>query len=233
MATQRLKKIKALLPALIENDRQEEMTEKSFRSLISFDNCLKVTIDKKRYDKSVAGVWNAFFDKHRGCEYDYLLITANDVEHDPNMVDFLVKYAERHKDLGVVSCMVTRDLEEFKHGFGQQVFIDRETKALKDPATFLIRKGVIEEVGRIDEYFPFEFVERDFLYRCKLAGFGWGQPDLILSYHPDHSGTIGNDINRLNASLKRYVSKWGGDADAEIYKHPFNNLNLNYKYCVE
>lgn len=229
----KLQCVRVLLPALQETGEQREMTQRSLKSLVSFDHCVKVTVDKKRYKTAVAGAWNALLDQWRGKEYDYLMITASDVEHDPNMIDYLVRCMEENPTAGIVSCKVTRDYEEFKKNFGQYEYTSNLTPGLKDPATFLIRKGVIEKVGRIDELFEIEFVERDFIYRCKLAGYDWIQPDIPLSYHPPYSGTVGNSDERLQLALRRYILKWGGDANNELYLFPMNNLNLDYKYTVK
>jgi hypothetical protein len=98
-----------------------------------------------------------------------------------------------------------------------------------DPATFLLRKGVIEKVGRIDEFFPVEFVERDYMYRMKLAGYDCIQPDVVTWYHPPYSGTVGNDLRRYDQAFKRYVLKWGDDP--EVYQFPFNDPSLDFTYC--
>lgn len=225
-------KIKALLPYLITNKEQEEMTEKARKSLMSFEHCLSICEDGKKYEDQVAGVWNVFLDTWRGKKYDYLLITANDVEHDPMMVDYLVRCMEENPSAGIVSVKCTRDLEEFKKGYGQQQYTSELTTSQpKDPATFMIRKGVIEKVGRVDATFKTEFVERDFIYRCKLAGYDWVQPDVVLEYHPPYAGTIGNDRDRLHRALVKYVNKWGNDANKEIFTNPYNNLNFDYTYC--
>ncbi len=225
-------KIKALLPYLLMNKDQEEMTERARKSLISFDNCLKLYEDGKKYETKVAGVWNAFFKQWIGKEYEYLMITANDVEHDPKMIDFMVRCAEANPTAGIISCKVTRDYEEFKQGFGQQIYTEALTTSQpKDPATFLIRKGVLEIIGLVDEQFPGAFVERDLIYRAKLAGYDWIQPDIVLQYHPPYSGTLGNDMDALNNAYSRYLAKWGGDANNEKYTHPYQNLNLPITYC--
>lgn len=225
--------IRALVPALITKPEQGEMTKKCHDSLVSLEHCVKAEVDKKPYKAQVAGVWNVFLSKWKGKEYSFLLITANDVEHDPLMIDYMVKCAEENPNAGIISCRVTRDYDKFKKNFGQQEYTGALTEGLKDPATFMLRKGVVEKVGRIDEWFPCEFVERDYIYRAKLAGFEWVQPDLELSYHPPFAGTIGNDGFRLQRALRRYLDKWGGDANGEVYEYPFNDLSKDFTYCVK
>jgi hypothetical protein len=226
--------IKVLLPALIETKEQKQMTKKSRDSIISFEHCVKITEDNVKYKHAIAEAWNKFLDTWRGKEYSYLCITANDVIHDPMCIDYLVKYLQENGNHSVVTAKVIRDKEEFKKGFGQQLYVNKETiDKPKDPATIIFPKGCIEEVGRVDNYYECEFVERDLLYRCKLAGWKWIQPDIILDYHPPYSGTIGNDDDRMHKALARYVSKWGGDADKEQWTHPLNDLNLNYTYTIK
>jgi len=224
-------KIRGLLPALITNKEQQEMTDKCRKSLVSFENCLELEEDNKPYKTKVAGVWNAFLDKWRGKEYDYLLITANDTQADPMAIDWMVKCAENNPNAGMITGKVTRDIEEFKKNFGQREWTDELTRGLLDPACFLLRKGVIEKVGRLDEYFPCEFIERDLIYRLKLAGYDVIQPDIVLWYHPPYSGTIGNDQQRLMKALRKYRIKWGGDANRESYRFPFNDMSLSYTHC--
>lgn len=227
-----LTKIQVLLPALITNKKQEKMTEESLKSTISFEHCVKVTIDNNKYDTAIAGAWNVFMDNWRGKDYDFLIITANDVVHDPMCIDFMVRYANE-TDSSVVTAKVVRDKKKFLKNFGQHKYKAVETVGAKDPASILLRKGVIEKVGRVDEAFPLEFVERDYLYRCKLAGFEWRQPDMELDFHPPYAGTIGNDFERLQKALKRYILKWGGDANQEVWQYPMNDARLNFTYCMK
>lgn len=228
-------KIKVLLPALHETKEQEEMTVRAKRSLISLENCLDIEVDTKRYDTAVAGVWEAFLSKWRGKEYDYLLITANDMEADPCMIDFMVKAMQDNPQAGVCSSHVERDYEKFKQGYGQQVYSGELTQGYsnKDPVCMLLRQGVIEKVGKIDHAFPREFVERDYIRRINLAGYEWIEPREILIYHPDRAGTIGNDYERLQRALRKYKLKWGGDASQEVFRHPYNDLSLDISYVRE
>ena len=228
------KVIKALLPALITTKEQSEMTLKAEKTLVSQEHDLEVFVDKEPYKARIAGVWNNFMDEWRGKEYDYLLITANDIQHDPKCVDFLGRLAEEHPEAGMVSGKVERDLNKFMEEFGKRTYAERLTVGFpKDPATMLFRKGVIEKVGRIDELFPLEFVERDYLYRMQLAGYQWLQSTEVLVFHPPFAGTIGNDKDRLQKAFEKYVSKWGGDATRETYRYPQNDMSKDFTFCVK
>lgn len=235
--------IHVYLPALQETKEQRKMTKRCKKSLFSLEYCLDLNLDTKRYEDRVAEAWNTFFDAWRGKEYDLLLIVASDMIADPNAIDYMANYLVTHEDAHVISGRVERDLKTFKKSFGQYTYSDTLHRGLKDPACLMFKKGVIEKVGRVDQFFPMEFVERDYLYRCKLVGLNWVQLDTPLWYHPPLSGTIksqGTELltrdkltRRLNEALRHYIVKWGGDADREQYTVPLNDLSLDYTYCVK
>ena len=143
--------IQVLLPALITNKEQEEMTKKCRKSINSFKHCIKVYEDNNKYDTKVAGVWNNFFKEWVGKDYDYLMITANDTILDPLAIDYAIEALEEHPEAGVCTLHVTRDLEEFKKNFGQYKRSGELTPnySSMDPANFVIKKGVLEKVGLI------------------------------------------------------------------------------------
>ena len=223
-------KVKLLLPALIETKEQKRMTNECKKSLVSKEHDIELTEDNKRYKTRVAGAWNALLDPWRGKDYDYLMIVASDTIADPNTIDFMVKCAEENPKAGIITGKVIRDLKQFKKMVGKRKYTPKLTSGLIDPACLIIRKGVIEKVGKIDEEFPFEFVERDYIWRCKLAGYEIIQPDVILWYHPPFSGTIGNPQLRLQKALRKYIRKWGGDANSEVFKFPYNDMNLDFTF---
>lgn len=208
------------------------MTEECQKSLISLSHCVKVEIDTKKYDTAVAGAWNAFFDKWRGEEYDYLMITANDTIADVNAIDYMIQCAQENPNAGIISGHVTRDKEQFKKNYGQAEYSGELTQGYHnmDPACFLLPKGVIEKIIKSDEMFPREFVERDLIYRIKLAGYDWVEPRETLWYHPPYSGTIGNPGERLQIALRKYVAKWGADAGQEKFRYPYNDFRLDYSF---
>lgn len=224
-------KIKVVLPALIHTEELKAMTDIARRSIHSFDNCIEVIEDNTKYNTMVAGAWNALLDQVRGTEYDFVMIACSDMQLDPLAIDYAVRYLEElEQDITTFEC--ERDLDKFKDGFGQREFTLSETTGKrKDPACIMFRKGVIEKVGRIDEEFKMEFVERDYLYRCQLAGYDWMQPDVVLMYHPPHSGTIGNDVGRLQTAHRKYTAKWGGDV--ETYRYPYNDIFLDWTFTGE
>jgi len=222
--------IKILLPALLETKEQIKMTAICRKSLISLEHCIEIIEDNNKYKFSVAEAWERFFDTFRGHRYNYLMITANDTEMDCRAIDFGIRCLEEHPEAGVIAFKVERDHDKYVKGYGQGVYDGKLSKTYKelDPACFILRKGVIEKVGEMDFQFPCEFCDRDYWYRCKLAGLEWIQLDQVLCYHPPVAGTIGNSNERLQTALRRYVLKWGGDAGQEKYLCPYQNFNLDY-----
>ena len=159
------------------------------------------------------------------------MITANDTQADLGAIDYMVRCAEEH-DAGMVTGKVVRDLDEFKKGYGRE-YTSELTTGLIDPACFVLKKGVIEKVGRIDEAFKIEFVERDYIYRMKLAGYKVIQPDVVLWYHPPRSGTVGNDEERLRQAFRKYYAKWGGDANSEVFRYPMNDMSKDFTSTIK
>ena len=232
MTTNKKPCIKILLPALITNEEQKLMTDKCRKSLVSFEHCIQIIEDNNKYKFSVAEVWETFFSNFRGKEYDYLMVVANDTEMDCQAIDFGIRCLEENPEAGVITFKVERDHDKYIKGYGQGIYdgkLSRNYKEL-DPACFILKKSVIEKVGKMDFTFPCEFCERDYWYRCKLAGLDWIQLDQILCYHPSIAGTIGNSQERLQRALRKYTLKWGGDAGQEKYTHPYQDLNLDYTY---
>src|SRR5258708_3445998 len=240
--TEKSKCVQLLLPALVDTEEQKQMTDLCVQSLNSqvYPDCIKLTQDNNKYETRVAGAWNALLNPWRGQDYDYLMIVASDTQADPLAIDYMVRCMEDNPKAGIVSGHVTRDLDDFKKNYGQYKYSGRLTQGYhsKDPACFLLRKGVIEKVGLIDEEFPMEFVERDFIRRIWLAGevyheletCEWIEPEEILWYHPPFAGTNGNDDARLQKALRKYLLKWAGDAGEEKFTHPYNDLRLDYTF---
>lgn len=223
-------KVRLLLPALLETKEQKQMAKECRESLVSKENEIELLEDNKRYPKRVAQAWNTLIDRWRGKDYDYLMIVASDTIADPNAIDYMVRCAEKNPNAGMITGKVERNLKRFKRFAGKRKYTSKLTVGLIDPACFLLRRGVIERVGRIDTEFPFEFCERDLIYRIKLAGYNVIQPDVVLWYHPPFAGTIGNDYKRLQFYLRKYVRKWNGDADMEQNRFPYNDASLDYTF---
>jgi hypothetical protein len=233
--------IKCLLPALIQNEEQEDMTSQCKKSLQEtfamahqrHGAQVHTQVDGEYYANRVAACWNVFLDQFRGKKYDFLLITANDMLAAPYALDYMLRAMEDYPDAGMVTGKIERNLKSFVANMARQKYTRQLTpdtiEKRIDPAAFLLRKGVIETVGRVDEWFPIEYVERDYMRRMHLAGFDCIQPDVVTWYHPSHSGTVGNDMQRFDAATKRYIMKWGGDP--ETFQFPFQDPNLDFTFC--
>jgi GT2 family glycosyltransferase len=226
-----VEKIDLFLPSIQETEDQKEMTQRCLDSLISKEYEIDIYQYTEPHKYRVAGAWNWFLDQFRGKIYSYLFVVANDTIADPNAIDYMVRCAKENPDAGLVTGKVERDLQVFSENKGKYRYSNTLTRGLIDPACFVLPIGVIEKIGRIDQQFPVEFVERDLIWRVKLAGFKVIQPDIPLWYHPPYSGTVGNDEKRLRLSFRKYYAKWGGDANDEKYVNPYNDLSLDYTFC--
>lgn len=185
--------------------------------------------DGKKYEKAVAGAWNSLLKQVVGKDYDYLFILCNDGVFHKDILRYMVNF-QINTGFDIVTAKCERDWDKWSQIAKVELkdtIIRTETEK-KDPAIMMFRKGVLEKVGLADETFPREFVERDLLYRCRLAGFAWGQPNDVAMFHPPVSTTIGNDNKRLQRALWKYVLKWGGDADQERFYFPYNDINFDY-----
>jgi hypothetical protein len=184
-------------------------------------------VDTRIHDFALAEKWNDFFDFYRGRDYEYLFIVANDTIGRIESFDYMVQLAyEQNVDL--LNCNVNRNLELF-----EQNLITYRTDLIEDGGTsnFLIKKGVIEKVGRVDEYFPHEYVERDYFHRVKLAGFNIKCTPMELFYHPPQSRS---QVNRLGVGIAsdRFNEKWGTGGHIPTLTNPKNDPNLNYEFCI-
>lgn len=123
----------------------------------------------------------------------YVLLLNNDVVVDEDFLDFLVRYGEMDKDIGLVGPKIyfynyegRKDVISFagetfsftrggkKPGSGEvdvgQVDSPREVNSLQG-ACILIKKKVIEKIGLLDSHFFIRREETDFCFRAKSKGF--------------------------------------------------------------
>lgn len=230
-------KVHTLITAIALDQEDVDLTVACYNSFMgcktSFVNDVSVDTRLHPKDQALTGKWNDFINFYRGKDYGYLLICANDTLAHPDALEYMVKLMEDNPDMGVIHSTVNRDRTNFDTSLASPI---EYTPSLHfDPsetANMILRKGVIEKVGEFDLLFPHEYNERDYFYRCKLAGFKLGTSSMGLFYHPNHSQ---DDPNRQGAWFARdnYIGKWGGDWMREIYECPFNNGALNFTHTKQ
>lgn len=231
-----MKTVRILLTSVIFDKQQEASTKECFESISSDKYILDIHLDSRVHKLAVAEKWNEFFDWWRGKEYDYLVVMANDTLARAESIDYLVQCLEDNPRVGLLNGRMNRDRIAFlnkKIGYSSKV----EYGIKGDTSNFIVRKGLIETIGRIDDWFPYEYVERDYLYRCELAGSAYGVEgmapactEMELFWHPTSSGTRQNRRG-LQEPRIRYCKKWGDLDLIENFKHPFNDDDFDFTYC--
>lgn len=103
---------------------------------------------------------------------------------------------------------------------------------------FLMRTMTIDLVGWFDEnFYPAYKEDQDYSYRCQLAGVL--RVAGVPGCNADHVGsaTLKSDPDwaaRVQPTQARnatyYRMKWGDDVGYEVYRHPFDNTEHDYKW---
>lgn len=221
-------KIHIFLPTLINRKEQEDATRRCLSSITSDEHILNVQVDNRDERWSLTQKWNQFLDYWRDRAYEYLLIIANDTIAKSESIDYLVKFMKDNPNIGIGESKLNRDLNSFS---SSEINYSKNYRlTLEDTSNFIIRKGVIETVGRFNEKrFAFAYNERDYTYRCKLANILVVQTEMNLFYHPRSPLTLENRGD-FNEDVRKYTELWGGDWTSETYNHPFNNPSLDYTF---
>jgi GT2 family glycosyltransferase len=103
---------------------------------------------------------------------------------------------------------------------------------------FMVSQRTIDEVGWFDEnFYPAYCEDKDFSYRCELAGL---RRISIIGASGEHVGSATIHSNphyyaqnaRTHGVLNNeyYVRKWGGRDDEEVFTQPFNDPEHDYRW---
>lgn len=219
--------IPILITSLIVKKEYEDATRAFHNSLISKDHILDISIDSRLLAGKVSEKINDFLDFWRGKEYKYIGIFCNDLMARPETMDLYIKSLEDNPDVDVGIGGFTRDKSFFDTPIE---YNSHYSEGQRNTAVFIFRKGIIEKVGNFNaKRYPFAMNERDYFYRCKLAGLKVATTDMNLFWHPEESMTKENRGD-FNDDTKRYIYQWGGLDLQEKYTHPFNNPSLDYTW---
>jgi len=96
-----------------------------------------------------------------------------------------------------------------------------------DWCVFILPKSTYEANGKFDEqFYPAYCEDNDYVYRLKLRGQKvFKTPSLLPKVHRA-SMTLERDYTIQTAyheNKERYIEKWGGAPDFELFKKPYNN----------
>lgn len=103
---------------------------------------------------------------------------------------------------------------------------------------FLLGRRAIERVGFFDEnFYPAYKEDQDYSYRCHLAGLrrvdvpGAGAEHVgsaTIRSNPAYAAR--NEDTHFNWNRNHYLLKWGGDAGAEQFRHPYNDPRRDLRW---
>lgn len=95
-----------------------------------------------------------------------------------------------------------------------------------DWSAFILPKATFERIGEFDEqFYPAYCEDNDYAYRMKLANFAIRKTPFLIPIVHRSSQTLEKDTSIANAyrvNKKRYIEKWGGQPDFEVFKKPYN-----------
>jgi hypothetical protein len=217
--------IRILLTSVIFTKEQENATRECYKSLLSDDHTLDVFVDTFVYKYGLAECWNRFFNSWRWKDYDYLMTVCNDTIARPHAIDYMVKSLEENKG-DVLLANFTRNIQDVN----KLVQYSSKTIDRGDSANWIMRKGVIEDIGNADRTFRNEFIERDYFRRCELAGKKVLTTKDKWFYHPPDSDLSIQTRTGIQIALPKYIRKWGGDYREEKYEHPYNTPELSMRF---
>lgn len=183
---------------VIDNGNQKELNSFfGFEILQSKSpNLYILTMDK---NKGVAGSWNIICKKIFE-ENDFAIILNDDIywgKREPEVNQFIDKY-------------------------GKYPLLSNPI----DWCNFIIPKSTFDVIGAFDEtFYPAYCEDNDYVYRMKLKGMTPYKSPFLLPVVHRASQTLEKDHSISGAYIKnkkRYIQKWGGEPDFEVYKTPFN-----------
>jgi GT2 family glycosyltransferase len=157
----------------------------------------------------------------RAMSGDYILILNNDTELEPDFVAQIVAVAERDREtIAAVAPMVRRGdcravVESLGNVLGTRGFGAGRCAGLVDVGQFtdseelfsapftaaLIRRGVWDEIGPMDERFDFYYEDVEWCTRARLLGYAVVSAPRAIVYHVG-SASLGQDRIRLRRSRR-------------------------------
>jgi len=197
---------------IINNGKAKDVREAIEKIVDMFPGKVRVRTPEK--NTGVAPGWNWIFTNF---DKPWYFIAGNDVMFTPGDLEKMATVAwEKHEVVGKV--------------FGNQ-----------GHNAHITTKLALEKVGLYDEnFYPAYLEDCDYMWRCKLTGVEraetpgcniihgeaplWGSSTI----HSNNEYRILNGITHGNG-FKYYHHKWGGNNDAEVYEHPYNNPEMGPK----
>ena len=127
---------------------------------------------------------------------EYILFVDDDNTLDPDMIDILVSFADRHKEYGLLGpSMYYHDEREKYMDFQCINFFTGKTSGCIDttdreicpsdgiPNVFLIKREVFDQCGPFDKELVQTFTEPDFAFNARRSGYLCGIVKSAKTYH--------------------------------------------------
>jgi len=183
-------------------------------------------------------------------DYDYLIITGNDIVAYPYAIDSLIKVADEY-DYEVISgsqydirSLLQEHPEERQYFYGDALlFNDFSHKpwelfsgysleiaisdmALSDIQNFcLYKKSVFDKIGYTDvNFYPAYYIDNDYARRIVNSKIRCCTLRNARFFHfwsrTIYQETGGSNPHFFENNRKYYVTKWGGDFGSELYQAP-------------
>jgi len=172
-------------------------------------------VDNTKFNYGVSGAWNLGIDQVIKENIDWLVICSESMRFGPNGAE---------------------DIQRQLTGASKNTMI---VEADNDIGWHLIafRRQLLETLGYFEElFFPAYFEDNDYIYRYKLAHkehthWKWQKVPIDANLLGIAQGILHLTENIQFVDLKElYTLKWGGSPN-EVYLHPYNDKNLNYRYA--
>src|SRR5258706_15397488 len=99
-------KVPILITALALDEEDVDLTVKCYNSFMNYKTSFikDITVDPYLHGKGLAltAKWNEFLARWRGKDYDYLMLCANDTEAHPDALEYMIRWMEDNKDIGIM-----------------------------------------------------------------------------------------------------------------------------------
>ena len=211
-------------------------TDESIDFLRKFYPHFKVIRNEKNYGTAEGSNIGAKYS-----EGEYIFFMSNDMELDPEILNYMIKRMEEDPKIGICTCKMRRITERGERlniidsvGGELDIFGFPSARGINEPdygqydyftevffsfgGAMLIRKKVFEEVGGYDSEFFTLADDIDLSWRVRLLGYKVVVEPKAFLYHRV-SATLGT---RFGRSFKRFVSE----------KNTLRMLLKNYGYLA-
>lgn len=193
-----------------------------------------IIIDQWAHRRPLAGAWNEGIRRALNRKCDFVMISNDDIIYSPWSIDKQVEYLKNNPTCIITTGYSAGTPDEIReHPECDETYYPGATG--QDFSNFMIRPATVGIVGWFDENFnPVHLEDLDYLYRAKLSGYEVKMLTYAPHYHYFHKSWEDPRYKTTHEEWEHeheyYARKWGGPPFKEVYKHPFNNKNLDLKY---